>query len=106
MREFKLTPTEGRSPYNIDGDPHTACPVHVKVLHKALTVFVLPESGDKTVNSKIMNAPTALGLSIAGINPSDLRAPEQMAVPKDGALAALGGMLGVGGGFFPGATPK
>lgn len=106
MKEFKLTPTEGRSPYNIDGDPHTACPVHVKVMHKALTVFVLPEAGDKSINSKIMNAPTALGLSIAGINASDLRAPQQVAVPKDGALSALGGMLGVGGGFFPGASPK
>jgi diacylglycerol kinase family enzyme len=38
VKEFKLTPTECKSPFLIDGDPHEHGPVHVKVLHKALSV--------------------------------------------------------------------
>ena len=29
--EFKITPTEYKSPYVIDGDPHDVSPIHVKV---------------------------------------------------------------------------
>ena len=38
VKEFKLRPTVCKSPFLIDGDPHEHGPVHVKVLHKALSV--------------------------------------------------------------------
>lgn len=38
VKEFKLTPTVCKSPFLIDGDPHEHAPVHVKLLHKALSV--------------------------------------------------------------------
>ena len=46
--EFKITPTDAKSPYNIDGDPHAHGPVHVKVLHQALTMFCLPSQGSSS----------------------------------------------------------
>ncbi len=46
VTEFKLMPLEGARgstiPYNIDGDPVDAAPIHVKVLHQRLRVFCLP----------------------------------------------------------------
>jgi hypothetical protein len=46
--EFKITPTDAKSPYNIDGDPHEHGPVHVKVLHQALTMFCLPSQSSSS----------------------------------------------------------
>ena len=46
--EFKITPTDAKSPYLIDGDPHEYGPVHVKVLHQALTMFCLPSQGSSS----------------------------------------------------------
>jgi diacylglycerol kinase family enzyme len=41
VKEFKIIPTDYKSPYNIDGDPHDVCPVHVKVLHRSITAFAV-----------------------------------------------------------------
>jgi len=43
LKEFKITPTHFKSPYNIDGDPHDVSAVHVTCLHKALSLFYLPK---------------------------------------------------------------
>jgi hypothetical protein len=55
VSEFKITPTDAKSPYNIDGDPHDYGPVHVKVLHQALAMFCLPVQGQEpeAVSSKV-----------------------------------------------------
>eukprot|EP00730_Choanoeca_flexa_P007789 TRINITY_DN12393_c0_g1_i4.p1 TRINITY_DN12393_c0_g1~~TRINITY_DN12393_c0_g1_i4.p1 ORF type:complete len:476 (+),score=119.90 TRINITY_DN12393_c0_g1_i4:888-2315(+) len=72
--EFKITPTEARSPYNIDGDPHDNGPVHVKVLHQALKMFCLPlqATDPETVSAVVLSAPTAVAASFAGVNPAKL----------------------------------
>jgi hypothetical protein len=44
VREFKITPKEYRSPYNIDGDPHDVSPIHVTCLKRALKLFYLLEN--------------------------------------------------------------
>ncbi len=95
MKEFKLTPTEASSPFNIDGDPHDYCPVHLKVLNRALSVFTLPEQGDHTVHSKVTNAPTAVALGIAGFNPSDLR-PAAQPEGETATAALVKGLLAGG----------
>ena len=57
-REFKLSPQVGAKgsniPYNIDGDPLTAKPIHVKVHQQRLRVFALPDSvlAEYTKNNK------------------------------------------------------
>lgn len=52
--EFKLIPLEGSRgatiPYNIDGDPVDAGPIHVRVLHKRLRVFCLEPVSDETLS--------------------------------------------------------
>ena len=42
LKEFKITPIEYKSPYNIDGDPHDVSPIHVTCLNRALRLFYLP----------------------------------------------------------------
>lgn len=44
VREFKLVPqvdhpNTAKVPFNIDGDPVDACPIHVRILHQGLRVF-------------------------------------------------------------------
>jgi diacylglycerol kinase family enzyme len=52
--EFKLTPLEGARgsniPFNIDGDPVDACPIHVRVLHRRLRVFCLEPVNNETLS--------------------------------------------------------
>lgn len=52
LTEFKILPLEGARgsdiPFNIDGDPVDAAPIHVKVLHQRLRVFCLPLAVDES----------------------------------------------------------
>lgn len=90
------------------GDPHDFTPVHVKDLHQALSLFVLPEQETGHVAShvrsspftfmctshprapQLLNAPNAIAMSIAGLG-HDLAPPTQPASGKK--KSALGAMM-------------
>lgn len=67
-REFKITPTEFKSPFVIDGDPHDVSKIHVQVLNKALSLFYLPAEDD------IGSAKTDTLLARKSLIPLDLSA--------------------------------
>eukprot|EP00052_Salpingoeca_macrocollata_P022869 m.199798 g.199798 ORF g.199798 m.199798 type:complete len:526 (+) comp21903_c3_seq4:129-1706(+) len=55
--EFKLTPHEGSKgstiPFNLDGDPIPAGPVHVRVLRQRVGVFALPDNCSERGSSSL-----------------------------------------------------
>ncbi|EGD81165.1 hypothetical protein PTSG_11205 [Salpingoeca rosetta] len=74
-REFKITPTKARSPFNIDGDPHDHGPVHVRVLHQALNMFTLPERGE-TLAEHVAHTGMALPVVMAGVKVNQLNSKQ------------------------------
>ncbi|EDQ88820.1 uncharacterized protein MONBRDRAFT_32642 [Monosiga brevicollis MX1] len=73
LSEFKITPVKAKAPFLIDGDPHAYGPAHVRVLKQALQLFVLPAQGiEDNLSTKVGNAPTAVAMSVAGVDPHHL----------------------------------
>lgn len=70
-KEFKITPTKAKSPFNIDGDPHDHGPVHVRVLNRALSMYTLPERGD-TLAEHVAHSGMPLPMALAGVSVQEL----------------------------------
>jgi diacylglycerol kinase family enzyme len=94
VKEFRLTPIAGKckSPFLIDGDPHDHSPIHVEVLHRALTVFVLPEAPVAPATGVAAGIAAAVAPA-TGINLGALM-QQHKAANAHGLAAGLGAMFG------------
>jgi len=95
VKELKMTPTcDSDVPILIDGDPWDVAPMHVKVIHRGLTVFCKeqPWKPEKAVAAKARKGAKAGEAGEAGEGDDDDEAPEPEAEAEaDDANEADGG---------------